>query len=500
MPDDAPPASILVVEDDPDFRQTLVELLAGAGYRATGVENGKEALELMRNSTPSLVLLDLAMPHMDGWEFRLEQKRDPNLSSTPVFVITAVDTDQSEDIDADLVLQKPFDFKKLLESIKSRLSKRELQHVAHAERMLSLGELTVGIAHEVTNCLAYINGNLEHLEEQWQNVIPEAERERFLQVLADARAGGARIAALVRDVSLYASIEREGRHPTDAQAALDQAIRLSSHEIRHRARLVRLYEEIPLVNANDRLVDAFSQLLLSAAHAINPGNAEANEIAVSTRLEPDSRACIRITCTGSDVRYGDLERAFDPLWSKGAPGEVMGIGPTLCQRIITAFGGELWLSTIPDRSSTLTVCLPVAQGRTERAVQPRRARVLIVDDEAAICRSLQRLLSDDYDVTECKSGAEALELLERDSNYDVILCDLMMPNVTAMQLYQRLAARRPELAPRIVFMTACEFAEPMRSFLESVPNKRVSKPVSIAALRELIAKAVGSESTSVLPR
>jgi CheY-like chemotaxis protein len=123
----------------------------------------------------------------------------------------------------------------------------------------------------------------------------------------------------------------------------------------------------------------------------------------------------------------------------------------------------------------------------------RSLRLLIVDDEVTILRSLTRLLSDEHQVVTCGNGAEAFALLERDWHFDVILSDLMMPNVTGMELHRLLTEQGRGLEQRMVFMTAGEFAEPVQSFLANVPNERISKPLNLDALRKLLARVTSSE-------
>jgi CheY-like chemotaxis protein len=116
----APPAQpaspttprVLIVEDDRDIRETLVELLASAGYETAQAANGRDALDAARHARPQLIVLDLMMPVMDGWQFRSEQRRDPALAPIPVIVISACDP--SAALDADLFLQKPFPMDRLV--------------------------------------------------------------------------------------------------------------------------------------------------------------------------------------------------------------------------------------------------------------------------------------------------------------------------------------------------------------------------------------------------
>jgi CheY-like chemotaxis protein len=110
--------SILVIDDDPDIRASLTEILGGEGYRVAGARNGREALDyLKRRTRPSLILLDMMMPDMDGWRFRREQQKLPELASIPVVILSA----HGDVRDAALVLgaadylRKPLQVDSLLE-------------------------------------------------------------------------------------------------------------------------------------------------------------------------------------------------------------------------------------------------------------------------------------------------------------------------------------------------------------------------------------------------
>jgi CheY-like chemotaxis protein len=109
---------ILIVEDDVDLREMMAQLLTLEGFRAVSVANGKEALQyLASGQSPEVILLDLMMPVMDGWEFRRRQQADPTLSDVPVIVLSALDQSRTRDLHADAFLKKPLDFDRLLELV-----------------------------------------------------------------------------------------------------------------------------------------------------------------------------------------------------------------------------------------------------------------------------------------------------------------------------------------------------------------------------------------------
>jgi CheY-like chemotaxis protein len=109
---------VLIVEDDADLREMMAQLLTLEGFRAAAVPNGKEALNyLVDGECPEVILLDLMMPVMDGWEFRRRQRADPRLSDVPVIVLSALDQSRTRDLHADAFLKKPLDFDRLLELV-----------------------------------------------------------------------------------------------------------------------------------------------------------------------------------------------------------------------------------------------------------------------------------------------------------------------------------------------------------------------------------------------
>jgi CheY-like chemotaxis protein len=108
--------TVLIVEDDPDALEALGDLLDSHGYAVASASNGAEALELLgRSPLPGLIVLDLLMPTMDGWEFRRRQKNDPRIAHIPVVVVSA--SSAAKPIDADSILRKPVDINRLLDTI-----------------------------------------------------------------------------------------------------------------------------------------------------------------------------------------------------------------------------------------------------------------------------------------------------------------------------------------------------------------------------------------------
>jgi CheY-like chemotaxis protein len=113
-------------------------------------------------------------------------------------------------------------------------------------------------------------------------------------------------------------------------------------------------------------------------------------------------------------------------------------------------------------------------------------RILVIDDELLLGRTLRLAFQDQHDVVVVTSGREALERLAHDRDFDLILCDLMMPDMTGMAVYERIVHQYPEVADRLVFMTGGAFTDAARNFLELHPNAQLEKPFEIARVEQLL--------------
>jgi CheY-like chemotaxis protein len=129
---------------------------------------------------------------------------------------------------------------------------------------------------------------------------------------------------------------------------------------------------------------------------------------------------------------------------------------------------------------------------SQAAREERRGRVLVIDDEPGVGRSLARLIGVRHEVAVVNSGQEGLERLSSGEPFDAIFCDLMMPDTTGMDVYERVRESRPELAPRFIFITGGSFTPRARQFLETVPNGWLEKPFELEQLHALLGKVLGA--------
>jgi CheY-like chemotaxis protein/anti-sigma regulatory factor (Ser/Thr protein kinase) len=362
------------------------------------------------------------------------------------------------------------------------------RRLAIADRMASAGTLAAGVAHELNNPLAFVRANLEYLLETLR--LPLGSEEQ--QALFEARAGAVRMQEIVRGMKLFSRIEEETVGPVALDAVIGSAVRLAQNEIRHRARLELAVENVPPVSGSEaRLAQVFVNLLVNAAQAIPVGAADANRIRVSARQHGDS-ALVEIADTGCGIPPEVLRRIFDPFFTTKPVGVGTGLGMAICHGIITGLGGQISVESEQGRGTRVRVVLPlhpeVAPSEPTRkpAAVPVRGRILVIDDEPFVTRAVRRALEPLGEVVTLNEARRAIDLLDAERPFDVILCDLMMPEMTGMELYETLARCRPELARRMIFMSGGAFTANARGFLERFPEARVDKPFEVDALRTIV--------------
>jgi CheY-like chemotaxis protein/anti-sigma regulatory factor (Ser/Thr protein kinase) len=284
---------------------------------------------------------------------------------------------------------------------------------------------------------------------------------------------------------------------TDVRGIVESAIQMAWHEIRHRARLVKRLAEVPPVDANEaRLGQVFLNLLINAAQAIPEGHADEHQISVVTRTDERGNANVEVTDTGLGIAPDDMPRIFDPFFTTKGEGGT-GLGLAISHGTIKVLGGEIQVKSTPGHGTTFRVVLPPAKpwrgslapssARDLRVQQ--RPRLLIIDDERLVADAIARVLSEDSDVEVVTDARQALARIAAGELYDVVLCDLMMPVMTGMDLYAEVVRSAPKLASHIVFMTGGAFTPRARAFVESVVNQCLEKPLDMSKLRSLLARA-----------
>jgi PAS domain S-box-containing protein len=377
--------------------------------------------------------------------------------------------------------------------------KRLEARLALADRMASVGTLASGIAHEINNPLTYVIGNLELIAESLKQVARVSPTEPLPEVsslLDEARSGADRIREIVQGLKRLTWTESKKRTLVDLSAALDAAIKMAAHEISHRARLVKEYAESIRVEADEsRLVQVFLNLLVNAAHAIPEGDLDRNEIRVKTHWDDSGHAIVEFRDTGGGIPAHLLGRIFDPFYTTKEVGIGSGLGLSISHAIVTSLGGTIDVSSKVGEGSVFRVILPRGTVEDEEGTVASssafpadgvRRKILVIDDDTAVGNALRRALANEHEITVAGGGREALDRIGAGERFDVIMCDVMMPEISGSEVYKRLLDIDPEQAKRVVFITGGAFTASAQRFLDSVPNPRLGKPFEMENLRTLL--------------
>jgi CheY-like chemotaxis protein len=364
-----------------------------------------------------------------------------------------------------------------------------------ADRMASVGTLAAGVAHEINNPLAAVIANLDMAE---QDLVALGTRTSLppdlIEEIRDARMSADRVREIVRDLKVFSRAQEDRHGAVDVEKVLDSTLRMAHNEIRHRARVVKQYKRISRVDANEgRLGQVFLNLIVNAVQAIPEGNFEDNQITVTTGMDGEN-VVITIADTGCGIPAEVQRRLFTPFFTTKPAGVGTGLGLAISHRIISSLGGSLDFQSEIGKGSTFRVRLPVAPINLPPVTQKipvastptRRGRVLVIDDEDSLVQAIRRYLSQEHEVDGVTSARTAIEMLTRGMRYDAIVCDLMMPQITGMDVHAAVMKLDPALAERMIFVTGGAFTESARDFLDSVPNQRIEKPFDLKTLRNFI--------------
>jgi PAS domain S-box-containing protein len=378
-----------------------------------------------------------------------------------------------------------------------------------ADKMASLGHLVAGISHEINNPLAAILLNLPALQEAFAEVSRCFEKNRFRdaptevleevpRILSESLDATERIRVIVAEMRLLAHPKGGSGEAARVEDLLEGALALVSNEIRFRAKVERDYGQTPLLVVDrTRVSQAFLNILLNAAQAIEGGDAEHSFIHVEARPEGEGVVVI-ISNSGPPIPPEALPRIFEPFFTTKPVGQGVGLGLSITYDTIRRHGGHIEAKSGPDQPTAFRIWLPnntglalAAPSESDRPdpTPTRSARVLLVDDDPLVQNSIRRTLERYHDVVVTGSGARALELLDTEQ-FDIVLCDLIMPGMTGMQLFEAVRVKDALQARRFVFLTGGTSSPEARTFLLGVDNPRAYKPLGADEIIRLVARCL----------
>ena len=397
---------------------------------------------------------------------------------------------------------------------------------AQTERLASMGMLAASVGHEINNPLAYVLSNIESVVQVLPKLTQVAARCRALRdvvggpafvaivgehaellepaVLAaaneqalDALEGAQRITRISRMLNTFARVDSTELHTVDLQLAIESAISMASNEIALKAKLVEQFSPVHAVwGAAGKLSQVFLNLLINAAHAIDANQQAAQTITVRTWSE-GSNVFAEVRDTGNGIAAENIEQVFEPFFSTKGVGKGSGLGLSICRKILAEFGGDIRVESELGAGTRFVVrlwagveapLLPETE-LPSRMTPLTRGRILVVDDEEPLRRLMARLLAE-HEVVTVGSGQEARDLLEHDQAFDLILCDLMMPGMSGMDLHRWLTSQDAALARRMVFVTGGASGPNTGQSPVNTENLLIQKPFERGAFTHAVTEQV----------
>jgi signal transduction histidine kinase len=505
------PLRVLLIEDSPDDAELTLQELRNGGYvpEYVRVESGAALRQALADGGWQIVLCDYSMPGFDAMA-ALSIVKEHRLDVPFIIISGAVD----EETAVAAMRAGAHDF-----LIKGRLARflpavaRELREAAVraertamqqqlllSDRLVQIGTLAAGVAHEINNPLSYVIGNIVFALDEL--TAPHAANSTALiSALHQAREGAERIRAIAADLRVFSRSEAGAPAVADLRRVLESSINMAWNQIRHRARLTRDFGDVPPVAASEnRLGQVFLNLLINAADAIPAGDSALHEIVVRLRAD-EGAALVEVSDSGLGIAPQLRDQIFEPFFTTKPSGTGTGLGLSISRQIVDGCGGQISAHENPGGGTTFRVRLPAAAPpiRTyppseasaapppaSPALASERLRVLVIDDEPAIVDIVKRLLRNDFEMVGTVGAEAALELLRRDSAFGVVFCDLMMPGVSGSELYAKLEQIAPHLRSRVIFLTGGAFTPEASHFLAHVDNLRVHKPFDPNTLRAAV--------------
>jgi PAS domain S-box-containing protein len=399
-------------------------------------------------------------------------------------------------------------------------TRRAQELVARTERLASLGTFAAGVALDVEAPLALALANVELASRRVHD--PATQKEDLALLLDAARDGVSSVVDTLRRLKTIARDDSSPRCKLDVATVVKRGIASVDAASLDGVEIAVEAEPVPPVVANEaRLEQAFHALVTNAVQAVKLERDAERRVVVRIRPAQDERVRIEVEDTGPGIARDVSARIFEPFWTDRGDGQ--GLGLAVAQGVVSSLGGELFLDQsrpVTAKGARFVVLLPSAlederAAASDRSAEPdaaraspgptsepkkappqagasgHRGKVLVVDDEERLAVTLRLALSGRYDVDIATRGRQALALL-KDHDYDVILCDLSLPDLSGIDVFEQTRRERPEVGARFVFLTGGAFQTRTRAFLQSVDNARLDKPFDLDALERLLASRVGA--------
>lgn len=374
---------ILIAEDEPDVRQLIVAQLRQ--YELLVASDGEEALQLALNNSPDLILLDWMMPKRDGLEVCRLIRETPALERIPVVILTAR-VDERSKIDAleagaSDFLNKPFAPTELKLRIRNMLDTGEYERevvrkseelgealkdlkesesmLVQAEKLSSLGQMSAGIIHEINNPLNYAKTNLYSLR-TFSKLLPSDDREDFSEVLADVEEGLERVVQIVQDLRSFAVKDKAQYSDVNLSEVMATTARLMGNRLSSVNYECLIPDHIHIDGNSNQLTQVFVNFLQNSLDALKEVDRE--NIDGSIRIECEESfnwISLHFYDNGCGISEENQAKIFDPFYTSKEVGHGMGLGLSICYRILEQHGVRIEISSELEKGTHFTLNFPV---------------------------------------------------------------------------------------------------------------------------------------------
>lgn len=376
----------LVADDEPDMLRFLKSQLV-QHYEVLEAVDGQQAIEKASQFLPDIILLDMMMPEKDGLQACHELRERTSTQSIPIILLTARADEETKlaalNAGASDFLPKPFSttelhvrIKNLVEShhYQTKLSKQNQalestieqlketeSQLVQTEKLASLGRMSAGIIHEINNPLNFATTGLYTLRNKGKYLAAE-QQEEYAEVLKDVEEGIKRVKTIVSDLRMFTHPETESRDQVEVVEVIGSALRFLANEWKDRVQIDQKMDPHQTVWANkNKMIHVFTNLLQNSLDALKDKtfeNGEKPAIVIEGSVS-NGRSIVRIRDNGPGIDSQHLDKIFDPFFTTKDVGEGMGLGLSICYRIVQEFDGRISVRTEVGKYCEFALEFPV---------------------------------------------------------------------------------------------------------------------------------------------
>jgi two-component system sensor histidine kinase/response regulator len=346
---------ILIVDDTVDTVELLKKRFRAEGYDTAEAYDGEEALKQVAEYHPDLIVLDVMMPKLDGYEVCQRLKIDENTRYIPILMLTAKSDVESKikglDIGADDYLPKPFDYKELSARVRSLLTiKAAHEKLVEEEKSGALEQMMDQVAHEIRNPLTSIGGFARKV----YGKLPEGDpNKKYMEMIIN---DVAILESMIKQLIELKTMAISFKKPTNINDLIMKALKLFEQEFNEKAIDVQseLADNLPLIPADEKLLKrALCNLIKNSIEAMAGGT---KVLRIASRLS-EGRIEILVSDTGKGIPTKELKKIFDPFVTSKIYGP--GLGLTFTYKIIQDHNGTISVESEPGKGTTFTISFPV---------------------------------------------------------------------------------------------------------------------------------------------